>query len=91
MLIIIDFYHTNITLAVLIRQINNVAILLKKLERKFHSNQNISDAATVKELCNMRDNADFNLLSSSEITKLIEDICINWSALCKIAKHQFML
>ena len=44
---------------------------------KFHSKQNISDAATVKELCNMRDNADFNLLSFSEITKLIDDICIN--------------
>ena len=57
--------------------INGIAILLKKLEIKFHSKQNISDAATVKELCNMRDNADFNLLSSSEITKLIDDICIN--------------
>ena len=56
---------------------NNIAILLKKLEIKFHSKQNISDAATVKELCNMRDNADFNLLSFSEITKLIADICIN--------------
>ena len=41
------------------------------MEVKFHSKQNISDAATVKELCNMRDNADFNLLSFSEITKLI--------------------
>ena len=56
---------------------NDIAILLKKLEMKFHSKQNISDAATVKELCNMRDNADFNLLSSSEINKLIDDICIN--------------
>ena len=56
---------------------NNIAILLKKLEIKFHSKQNISDAATVKELCNMRDNADFNLLSFSEIAKLIDDICIN--------------
>ena len=63
----IDFYHSNITLAVLIGQ----------LEIQFHSKQNISDAGTVKELCNMRDNADFNLLSSSEITKLIDDICIN--------------
>ena len=34
---------------------NNIAIVLKKLEIKFHSKQNISDAATVKELCNMRD------------------------------------
>ena len=31
----------------------------------------ISDSADVKELCNMRDNTDFNLLSSSEITKLM--------------------
>ena len=37
----------------------------------------MSDAATVKDLCNLRDNADFNLSSSSEITKLIDDICIN--------------
>ena len=56
---------------------NDIAILLKKLEIKLHSKQNISDAAIVKELCNMKDNADFNLLSSSEITKLIDDICIN--------------
>ena len=76
LLIIIDFCHTNITLAVLIGQ-NDIAILLKKMEIKFHSKQNMSDAATVKELCNMRDNADLNLLSSSEITKLIDDICIN--------------
>ena len=45
--------------------------------KKFHSKQNISNAATVKELCNMRDNADFKLLSFSEITKLSDDICIN--------------
>ena len=64
---------------------NDIAIILKKLEIKFHLKQNISDAATVKELCNMRDNTDFNLLSSSEITKLIDDICINWTALWKIA------
>ena len=52
---------------------NDIAILLlKKLEIKFHSNQNISDADTVKELCNMRDIVDFDLLSSSEITKLID-------------------
>ena len=57
---------------------NDIAILkLKKLEIKFHSKQNILDAANVKELCNMRDNADFNLLSFSEMTKLIDDICIN--------------
>ena len=56
---------------------NDKAILLKKSKIKIHSKQNISDAATVKELCNMRDNADFNLLSSSEISKLIDDICIN--------------
>ena len=56
---------------------NDIAILLKKLEIKFHSIQYISDGATVKELCNIRDNADFNLLSSSEITKLIDDTCIN--------------
>ena len=56
---------------------NDITILLKILEIKFHSIQCISDAATVKELCKMRDNADFNLLSSSEITKLIDDICIN--------------
>ena len=37
----------------------------------------MSDAATLKELCIVRDKADFNLLSSSEITKLIDDICIN--------------
>ena len=55
----------------------DIAIILKKLEIKFHLKQNISDAATVKELCNMRDNAGFNLLSSSEITKLIDDICMN--------------
>ena len=55
-----------------------MAILLKKLEIKFHSmTQNISDVATVKELCNMRDNADFNVWSSSEMTKLLDDICIN--------------
>ena len=54
---------------------NDIAILLKKLEIKFHSRQNISDAATVKELCNMRDNANYNLLSF-EISKLIGDICI---------------
>ena len=30
----------------------------------------------MKELCNMRDNADFKLLSS-EISKLIAYICIN--------------
>ena len=56
---------------------NDIAILLKELEIKFQSKQNISDAATVKELCNVRDNADFKLLSSSEITKLIDDICRN--------------
>ena len=56
---------------------NNIAILLKKLEMKFHSKQNISDNATVKELCNMRDNVNFSILSSFEITKLIDDICIN--------------
>ena len=56
---------------------NDIVILLKKSEIKFHSKQNISDAATVKELCNMRDNADSNLLSFSEITKLIDNICIN--------------
>ena len=47
---------------------------------KFHLKQNKSDGLdikVVKELCNMRDNADFNLLSSSETTKLIDDICIN--------------
>ena len=71
LLIIIDLDHTNKTLAV-----HDIAILLKKLEIKFHSKQNISDAATVKELCNKRDNAEFNLLSFSEITKLIDDICI---------------
>ena len=43
----------------------NDKTILKKLEKKFYSKQNISDAATVKELCNMRDNADFNLLSSA--------------------------
>ena len=57
--------------------INDIAILQNKLEMQFLSKQNKSDAATVKELCNMRDNADFNLLSSSEITKLIDDICRN--------------
>ena len=41
---------------------NDIAIFLKKLEIKFYSKQNISDALTVKELCNMRDNADLNLL-----------------------------
>ena len=41
---------------------NDIAILLMKLEITCHSKQNISDAANVKELCNMRDNADFNLL-----------------------------
>ena len=56
---------------------NDIAFLLKKLEIKFHSKQNISDAATVKQVCNMRDNAYFNLSSSSEITKLIDDIHIN--------------
>ena len=56
---------------------NDIAIPLKKLVIIFHSKQTISDAATGKELCNMRDNADFNLLSSSEITKLIDEICIN--------------
>ena len=55
----------------------DLAILLKKLEIKFHSKQNRSDAATVKEFCNMKDNADFNLLSSSEISKLVDDICID--------------
>ena len=44
---------------------NDIAILLTKLEIKFYSKQNISNAATVKELCNIRDNADYNLLSSS--------------------------
>ena len=39
------------------------------MEIKFHSKQNISDA--VKELCNMKDKANFNLLFSSEITKLL--------------------
>ena len=56
---------------------NHIAVLLKKLEIEFLSKQNISDAATVNELCNMRNNVDFILLSSSEITKLIDDICIN--------------
>ena len=37
---------------------NNIVILLKKLEIKFHSKQNMSDAATVKTLCNMGDDAD---------------------------------
>ena len=78
LLIMIDFYHTNIdlTLAVLIGQMMYL-FFYKKLKIKFHSKQNISDAVTVKELCNMRNSADFNLLSSSEITKLIDDICIN--------------
>ena len=35
------------------------------------------DAATVKELCNMRYSSNINLLSSSEIFKFIDDICIN--------------
>ena len=52
---------------------NDIAILLKKLEIKFHSKQNISDAATVKELCNMRDNADFNLLSFSVRKEVVEE------------------
>ena len=58
---------------------NDKAILLKKSETKFHLKQKISDAATVKKLCNIRDHADFNLLSSSEIStcKLIDDICIH--------------
>ena len=76
LLIIIDFYHHKYNISSS-DWTNDIAILLKKLEIKFHSKQNISDAATVKELCNMRDNADFNLLSFSEITKLIDDICIN--------------
>ena len=37
----------------------------------------MSDAATVKELCYMRDNSDFNVLSSSEIFQIIDDICKN--------------
>ena len=57
------------------------------MDIEFHLKQNILDTATVKELCNMRDNADFNLLSSSEISKLIGDICTNWSALWKINKN----
>ena len=31
---------------------NDIAILLKKFEIEFHSKHNISDTATVKELCN---------------------------------------
>ena len=45
---------------------NDIAILLRKLEIQFHSKQSMPDTANVKEFCNMRDNADFNLLSSSD-------------------------
>ena len=43
--------------------INDITILLKKLEIEFHSKSNISDNATLKKLCNMTDNIDFHLLS----------------------------
>ena len=37
----------------------------------------MSDAATVKERCYMKQNFDFNSLSASQVSKLIDGICIN--------------
>ena len=59
--------------------INDIGSLLAKVEIKSHSRINNLDVhvATVKELCHMRDNSYYNILSYHDLNKLIEDICIN--------------
>ena len=49
---------------------------MAKVEIKSHSRINNLDVATVKELCHMRDNSYYNILSYHDLIKLIEDICI---------------
>ena len=51
--------------------------LLAKVEIKSHSGINNLDVFTVKELCYMRDNFYYNILSYHDLIKLIEEICIN--------------
>ena len=57
--------------------INDIGSLLVKVEIKSHSRINNLDVATVIELCHMRDNSYYNILSYHDLIKLIEDICIN--------------
>ena len=56
---------------------NSDLSLLAKVEIKSHSRINNLDVETVKELCHMRDNSYYNILSYHDVNKLIEDICIN--------------
>ena len=56
---------------------NDIESLLAVVEIKSHSRINNLDVATVKELCRMRDNSYYNILSYHDLIKLIEDICIN--------------
>ena len=55
----------------------DIGSLLAKVEIKSHSRINNLDVSTVKELCHMRDNSYYNILSYHDLIKLIEDICIN--------------
>ena len=57
--------------------INDIGSLLAKVEIKSHSGINDLGVSTVKELCHMRDNSYYNILSYHDLIKLIEDICIN--------------
>ena len=57
--------------------ISDIGSLLAKVEIKSHSGINNLDVSTVKELCHMRDNSYYNILSYHDLIKLIEDICIN--------------
>ena len=57
--------------------INNIGSFLAKVDIKSQSRIKNLDVSTVKELCHMRDNSYYNILSYHELSKLIEDICIN--------------
>ena len=57
--------------------INDIGSLLAKVEIKSHSRINNSDVATVKELCLMRDDSCYDILSYHDLIKLIEGICIH--------------
>ena len=57
--------------------INDIGSLLAKVEIISHSGINILDVSTVNELCHMRNNSYYNILSYHDLIKLIEDICIN--------------
>ena len=57
--------------------INDIRSFLAKVAIQSHPRLNNLDIATVKELCHMRNNSYYNILSYNDLIKLIEDICIN--------------